>query len=358
MPSNPTQKVSLYLFVSTLCFGSGWFSLSFAIPLLAQNIGYSYVVIGILGFVASLPFPLVAYIYLKSGYRMLRFGTIVPLISLTLLSLFFYFFYKDYFIPLTIIASVVQAPWWIATEISLGTYNGSRNAEKYSAGWGIPNAIAPILIGAILQISGYEIVFLISMVAFIIGALTSPRPGVKAESTEDKPVKRIYLLSLFFAGLFSGFIYFVMEPILKASGFDYVIIGGVISLYGVVAAIGYILLNYARDLKISTYSALSAFLIFPTALIGLALNLYTVVIAVVLAGFGVSISMSKVLSYIAASSDVRRGVFFYETFFGTGFMAGSLLQDVLYQYVGGITILILFMAPLAYGVFMLIPKSR
>ena len=107
-----------------------------------------------------------------------------------------------------------------------------------------------------------------------------------------------------------------------------------------------------------TYSAVSAFLIFPTALIGLALNIYTVVIAVVLAGFGVSISMSKVLSYIAASSDVKMGVFFYETFFGTGFMAGSLLQDVLYQYVGGITILLLFLAPLAYGFYMMAVRNR
>ncbi len=353
MPSNSTQKVSLYLFLSTLCFGSGWFSLSFAIPLLAQNIGYSYVVIGILGFLASLPFPVVAFIYLKSGHRMLRYGTIIPLLSLTILSLFFYFYYTKYFIPLTIIASIIQAPWWIATEISLGTFGGNRNAEKYSAGWGIPNALAPILIGVVLQITGYEVVFIISMVAFILGALTSPKPGKLAENTEQKPVKRIYLLSLFFAGLFSGFIYFVMEPILKASGFNYIIIGGIISLYGVVAAIGYIILNYAKDLKISTYSAISSFLIFPTALIGAALNIYTVVIAVVLAGFGVSISMSKVLSYIASSSDVKIGVFFYETFFGTGFMAGSLLQDVLYQYVGGITILILFLSPLAYGIYML-----
>lgn len=358
MPSDSSQRVSFYLFVSTLCFGSGWFSISFAIPLLAQSIGYSYVVIGILGFVASLPFPVVAFIYLKSGYRMLRYGTIIPLLSLTLLSLFFYFFYRNYFIPLTIIASVVQAPWWIATEISLGTFSGSRNAEKYSAGWGIPNALAPILMGILLQISGYEIVFLVSMVAFIIGALTSPRPGRIVESTQIKPVKRIYLLSLFFAGLFSGFIYFVMEPVLKAQGFNYVLIGGVISLYGVVAAIGYIILNYSRDLRISTYSAISALLIVPTALIGAFLNIYSVIIAVVLAGFGVSISMSKVLSYIATSSDVRRGVFFYETFFGTGFMAGSLLQDVLYQYVGGITILILFLTPLAYGLLMLAGRGR
>jgi hypothetical protein len=351
-------RVSLYLFISTLAFGSGWFSLSFAIPLLAQNIGYSYVVIGILGFVASLPFPVVALIYLKSGYRMLRYGTIIPLLSLTVLSLFFYFFYRTYFIPLTIIASVIQAPWWIATEISLGTFDGSRNAEKYSAGWGIPNALAPILMGVILQISGYEIVFLISMVAFIIGALTSPRPGKLDTYSEQKPVKRIFLLSLFFAGLFSGFIYFVIEPVLRAHGISYILIGGIISLYGVVAAIGYILLNYTKDWKISTYSAISAILIVPTALIGIMLNIYTVIIAVILAGFGVSVSMSKVLSYIASSSDVKRGVFFYETFFGTGFMVGSLLQDVLYQYVGKVTIFILFLTPLAYAISLLIIRPR
>ncbi len=356
MPSDSSKNASFSLFISTLSFGSGWFSLSFAIPLLAQNIGYSYVVIGILGFLASLPFPVVAFIYLKSGYRMLRYGTIIPLVSLTALSLLFYFYYRSYFIPLTIIASLIQAPWWIATEISLGTFSGTRNAEKYSAGWGIPNALAPILMGVILQISGYEIVFLVSMVAFIVGALTSPRPGILSMKNAEKPVKRIYLLSLFFAGIFSGFIYFVMEPVLRAHGFNYLIIGGVISLYGVVAAIGYIILNYSRDLNISTYSALSALLIVPTALIGVFLNIYTIVIVVILAGLGVSISMSKVLSYIAGSSDLKRGVFYYETFFGTGFMAGSLLQDVLYQYIGKVTILIMFIAPLAYAMVMLSRK--
>ncbi len=356
MPSNSPRNASFSLFISTLSFGSGWFSLSFAIPLLAQNIGYSYVVIGILGFLASLPFPVVSFIYLKSGYRMLRYGTIIPLLSLTALSLLFYFFYRSYFIPLTIIASIIQAPWWIATEISLGTFSGARNAEKYSAGWGIPNALAPILMGAILQISGYEIVFLVSMAAFIVGALTSPRPGILSVKNAEKSVKRIYLLSLFFAGIFSGFIYFVMEPVLRAHGFNYLIIGGVISLYGVVAAIGYIILNYSRDLKISTYSALSGLLIVPTALIGVFLNIYTIVIAVVLAGLGVSISMSKVLSYIAGSSDVKRGVFYYETFFGTGFMAGSLLQDVLYQYIGKVTILLMFIVPIAYAIVMISGK--
>ena len=356
MPSVSSRNASFSLFISTLSFGSGWFSLSFAIPLLAQDIGYSYVVIGVLGFLASLPFPVVAFIYLKSGYRMLRYGTIIPLLSLTALSLLFYFFYRSYFIPLTIIASIIQAPWWIATEISLGTFNGNRNAEKYSAGWGIPNALAPILMGAILQISGYEIVFLVSMAAFIAGALTSPRPGMLSVKNAEKPVKRIYLLSLFFAGIFSGFIYFVMEPVLRAHGFNYLIIGGVISLYGVVAAIGYIILNYSRDLKISTYSALSALLIVPTALIGVFLNIYTIVIAVILAGLGVSVSMSKVLSYIAGSSDVKRGVFYYETFFGVGFMAGSLLQDVLYQYIGKVTILMMFIAPLVYAMVMLSGK--
>ncbi len=356
MPSDSSGKTSFYLFISTLSFGSGWFSLSFVIPLLAQNIGFPYVVIGILGFLAALPFPVVAFIYLKSGYRMLRYGTVIPLLSLAALSLLFYFFYSSYFIPLTVIASIMQAPWWIATEISLGTFSGSRNAEKYSAGWGIPNALAPLIMGAILQISGYEIVFLVSMSAFIAGALTSPRPGILPEQKEVKPVKRIYLLSLFFAGIFSGFIYFVMEPVLRAQGFNYLIIGGVISLYGVVAAIGYIILNYARDLKISTYSALSALLIVPTAIIGVSLNLYTIVISVILAGFGVSIGMSKVLSYIAGSSDVKRGVFYYEMFFGTGFMAGSLLQDVLYQYIGKFTILLMFIIPLIYAVAILSGK--
>lgn len=348
--SNKEVNVPARLFISSLFFGTGWFSLSFTFPLLAQSIGYSYVIIGALGFIAALPFPIVAYIYLKSTPRMLRYGTLVPLVSLTVLSGVFYFFYRPYFIPLTIISCIVQSPWWIATEISLGSFSGEKNAEKYSAGWGIPNAIAPIFMGIILELSGYDLVFIISMLAFIIAVMFSPKPGKFKETEGKASVQSSYLLSLFFAGLFSGFVYFVMEPVLKASSFSYVTIGAMASLYGLVAAIGYVLLHYTKNRKISTYSALSSLLLFPTAFIGLSISLYTIIIAVVLAGFGVSISMSKVLAYISESSDIRWGVFLYETFFGTGFMCGSLLQDFLYQYFGKITIFLLFLLPLFYGI--------
>lgn len=358
MLSNREVDIPARLFISSLFFGTGWFSLSFVFPLLAQDIGYSYVIIGILGFIAALPFPFVAYIYTRSGYRMLRYGTLVPLISLSVLSVFFYFFFRPLFIPLTVTASIIQSPWWIATEISLGSFSGQKNAEKYSAGWGIPNAIAPIFMGLVLEYTGYDLVFVISMIAFIVAAILSPKPGVFRETTGKASVQTPFMLSLFFAGLFSGFIYFVMEPVLKANSFSYVTIGGMASLYGLIAAIGYILLHYARDHKITTYSALSGLLIFPTALIGLSLNLYTVLLAVVLAGFGVSISMSKVLAYISESSNIRRGVFLYETFFGTGFMCGSLLQDVLFQFYGKITIFILFLLPLIYGLGVLFVKEQ
>ncbi len=346
------------LFISSLFFGTGWFSLSFVFPLLAQDIGYSYVTIGILGFIAALPFPFVAYIYTRSGHRMLRYGTLVPLLSLSALSVVFYFFFRPYFIPLTVTASIIQSPWWIATEISIGSFSGQKNAEKYSAGWGIPNAIAPIFMGIILEYTGYKLVFVISMAAFIVAAVFSPKPGVFKETSGKASVQTPYMLSLFFAGLFSGFIYFVMEPVLKANHFSYVTIGGMASLYGLVAAIGYILLNYAKDHRISTYSALSGILVFPTAFIGLSINLYTVIFAVVLAGFGVSISMSKVLAYITDSSDIKKGVFLYEAFFGTGFMCGSLAQDVLFQFYGRITIFLLFLLPLIYGIWVLFVKEH
>lgn len=357
MPRSSALSIPLKLFISSLFFGTGWFSLSFTFPLLAQDIGYSYVVIGALGFVAALPFPVVAYLYLHSGYRMLRYGALIPLVALAVLSVIFFFYFRPYFIPLTVISCMVQAPWWIATEISIGSFSGQKNAEKYSAGWGIPNAIAPMVMGIVLELSGYELVFIIAMAAFVIAAVFSPKPGKFVEHEGKKPIKSTFLLSLFFAGLVSGFIYFVMEPVLRANNFSYVMIGALASLYGLIGAVGYVALNYTRDHKISSYSALSAFLIFPTAFIGLAINIYTVILAVVMAGFGVSISMSKVLSYISGSSNIKRGVFFYETFFGIGFMSGSLLQDVLFQFYGKFTIFLLFLVPLFYGFAVLRAKE-
>lgn len=345
------------LFISSLFFGTGWFSLSFTFPLLAQDIGFSYTVIGALGFIAALPFPIVAYLYLRSGYRMLRYGSVIPLIMLAILSLVFYFYYNQYFITLTVISCIMQAPWWIATEISIGSFAGQRNAEKYSAGWGIPNAVAPLVMGALIQVSGYELIFIISLFAFVIAALFSPKPGKLVDRAGQKPIRGAYLLSLFFAGLFSGFIYFVLEPLLKVNSFSYVLIGTIASIYGIVAAIGYVILNYVGEHRISTYSSIASLLIFPTALIGLDVNFYTVISAVIFAGFGVSISMSKVLSYISNSSNIRKGVFFYETLFGAGFMSGSFLQGALLEYYGKITIFVLFLVPLFYGIYAMALKE-
>lgn len=341
------------LFLSSLFFGTGWFSLSFTFPLLAQDFGYSYTVIGALGFLSALPFPFVAYIYLRSGYRMLRYGNLLSLIVLAAISLIFYFFLHRYFLPLTILAGIFQAPWWIATEISLGSISGQKNAEKYSAGWGIPNAAAPLLMGILIQLNGYDLVFLVSFVSFLVASIFSPKPGRVIEETGKAPARSIFLLSPYFAGLYLGFLYFVLEPLLKANNFSYVFIGSVASLYAVVAAVGYVILNYVGDHRISTYSALSALFIFPTALIGISVSVYTVLPAITLAGFGVSIAMSKVLSYISRSSNIRKGVFFYETIFGIGFMSGSLVQGTLLEYLGRYTISLLFVAPLIYGIYSL-----
>jgi MFS family permease len=345
---------SARLIASSFAFGTGWLGLSFTFPLIAERLGFSYSFIGIIGLASSLPFPVVAYIYRRAGSRLMRAGVSVPLAILLAMSVALLFGYRSYFLPIAIIASFFQAPWWISSEIALGSLQGSRNAEKYSIAWGIPNATSPAIMGVIIDLYGFKYVFLIAAAAFAISMVTTPRMKYKEETASRESPRLSYIFPLFYAGIFSGFLYFVVEPLLKANGFPYYIIGGVTATYGAVVAVGFVVLNFVPDLKIWQYGAISSLLLFPALFLAFKVTLPILVAVSAISGLGVSISMSKILAYISNTSDTKTGVFYYESTFGFGFIVGSLGEDVLYQYYGIWTIIPLFLMPLAYGTYLIL----
>jgi hypothetical protein len=91
---------------------------------------------------------------------------------------------------------------------------------------------------------------------------------------------------------------------------------------------------------------------------GLTRNIYIIAALLVLSGVGASIGMSKVLAYISETSSPRIGVFYYELLFGLGFMTGSFVQSVLFQYFGSITIIAMFSLPLFYVIVLYMGKMR
>lgn len=341
------------LFLSSLAFGTGWLGLSFSFPLIAERLGFSYTFIGIIGLAGSLPFIVVSYIFRNATSLWLRLGTGISLTLLLVMSVALLFLYGRFFLEIAIVASLFQAPWWISNEIALGGFAGKKNAEKYSVGWGLPNAIAPLAMGLIIESLGFRYVFVVAIAAFIIAIFFTPRLNmVNVESSYGKPRLR-YVFSLFFSGLFSGFLYYVMEPFMRTLSYPYYLIGVVISIYGFVVAAGFIVLNFTRELRIWQYSAISSLFIVPTVVMGFDSSPVMIVLVAVTSGLGVSISMSKVLSYISRTSDSRTGVFYYESTFGLGFIMGSLVEDVLFQDFGSVTIVLVFIWAMVYAIWLI-----
>ena len=358
MAFSAVRRNAIRLMVSSLLFSTGWFSLSFSFPLLATLYEYSYVLIGFIGFIGSFPFLIVAAGYTRAGNRMLRIGNIMPYIVLTFLAIGFIFFSKTLFLVLILIGSTVQAFWWVTSEISLNLLGGEKNAEKYSAGWGIPNAVVPIVSGFVVQYYGFDALFIISSVSFAIGSFFVPKYHFSIGPRYSRHVRFMYVLPLFFVGILAGFIYFIIVPVLKFEGIGYSTIGILLGIFGGASAIGYVLLNFVRDRSIEFYSVVASLLVFTMVFFGITRNVYVIAAILVVSGIGASIGMSKVLAYISETSSPRIGVFYYEMLFGLGFMTGSFGQSVLFQYYGYSTIIIMFSLPVFYIALLYVSRKR
>lgn len=332
-------------------------SLSFTFPLLARNLGLSYSIIGLIGMSGALPFIVVSYIYRNSTTRMLRLGIAISLSALLSLTLAMLIGYEKFFLPIALLASLFQAPWWISNEIALGGMEGKNNAEKYSIGWGLPNAAAPLVMGTIIGIFGFKYVFLVALGAFVTAIFFTPRLNVIIEQRQHTRTEFKYVFSLFFAGLFSGFEYYVLEPFMRSLGYAYYLIGLIVGIYGIIVALGFIVLNYSRNLAPWHYSVISALFLFPTVILAFRHTEFDIIFVSVASGLGVAVSMSKILAYIANTSDTRTGVYYYETTFGLGFIIGSLGEGILFQIIGHFTIFLLFIWSGFYAVAIVVYRK-
>lgn len=345
---------SFRIIASSLSYSAGLFSLTFSFPLLATSYGYSYSFIGFLGVVLSIPFIVVAYLYTKLDYKYIHPGTIFAFVGSLLISLVLLFRTSYIFIYIYVVASIVQAFWWITSEISLSLVQGEGNAEKYSAGWGVPNAIVPIVAGVVVQFFGFNIIFVAAAFSFAIGLFFIPKYEFKPVNVRFSNIRLRYVFSLLFAGISMGFIFFVIVPVLKYYEISYTLIGVIVGIFGGSSAAGYVLLNFMKDRGVKFYSVLSSLLVFPTFIFGLTHQIEVVAILMVSMGLGTAIAMSKILSYVSGSSSARLGVFYYEAVFGVGAMIGSFGGGTLFQYFGGTSIVLLFILPLIYIITLLV----
>lgn len=352
---------SILLPLSSALFAMGFFSLSFSFPLVAEHLQYSAGLIGLLGLFSGLPFPLVALFTIRMGstslLRVIRFTILIMVPA----SLLFLVLNNWTFIPLLICADMITAAYFVAVEMKIGRSSTKNLAERYSVAWGIPNLIAPIIAGFVLQSYGFNFLFLVASSFFIATVVFTPRIDESDhEQHEARKIRSSFLLvmPMLFGGIAAGFFFYVMIPHLRDIGISYFVIGVIGSVPPLFSALVFLVLNKVQSQSWNTYAAVSAALLaFPVVLF-FNHDLLVLVLVFALTGSGSAIAFSKILAYLSKTSSSSQGVFYYETFFGIGYIAGSITGGFLFQVIGFVAVIPIFVPALIYAVFISLKRSN
>jgi MFS family permease len=330
-------------------FSVGWFSISFVFPLLALRYNYTYSEIGLLGIFFSVPFIIISYLYTKFSILGFRNRIIMSVAGLSVLSLLFFVHDSYVFIILVCITDILQAVFWITVEISLGYVDDPVVSEKYSTAWGIPNFIVPLGAGVVLEYLGFRPIFIIASVSFILGLLFIPEEKKFARKKDTGMPKLIMVLPMLFAGVFSGFFYYVMIPYLRVSGLQYIEIGIASFVPPMILAFGFAIMS-TRPLKNISRTVILSSLLLATPLSLLIYNVDWFIVGIAaIASVGNSLAFGRVLSYTSSTSSPEMGIFYYEGLFAVGFIIGSVVGGFLFEIVAFYSVVFVFSLPLFYS---------
>ncbi|MEM0155147.1 MAG: hypothetical protein QW597_00900 [Thermoplasmataceae archaeon] len=339
---------------SSAFFALGWFGLSFSFPLLAVQYNFSYSLTGFLGFLVAYPFIVAAVVDLYLKEKILNIQIVLIPFIVSLMAVIFIFQSRNMIVILIAVADLLEAFYWVAMEMLLGTGGENLEAEKYSTAWGVPSAAMPIISGIIIQSFGFRILFLVAFLLLISGSMFRPKYTSSSTKGIGSGFRLKFIIPMIFSGLVAGFVSYVLVPIFRIRGESYVLIGITITIFSISSAIGFIIMNFTGKRSIYALSAVSSFLLGLPLITALTGNLLVIILALVGAGIGISIAFSKILAYISERSSARIGILTYEGFFATGTAIGSFILGSAFQIFGNLAIVITFTIPIIYAVYMII----
>ena len=337
-------------------FSMGFFALTFSFPLYADHLHYNSGFIGFLGIFVGIPFIVFAYILLRKTGRQLLITLRLSILLMVPVSLMFLFVSDYIFVLLVVSADILGALFYVSVELGIGSTDADNLAERYSTAWGIPNLIAPLIAGAVLQFSGFVPLFFITVIFFAATVAFLPVGGIGARNPETRRKSGISLalvLPMLFGGLSPGFLFYVITPYLRTLLTPYVIIGVIGSIPAFFSAMSFIVLSRIKSEEWQKYSIISALLLGVPILVFAFHSLVMIAILFAFAGIGAAVAFSKILSYISRSSSSSYGVLYYESLFGIGFIAGSISGGYIFEYFGFLSALIIFSPALIYAVAMI-----
>lgn len=341
------------MIISSFLFGMGWFTVSFAFPLEAEAYGLDKIVTGILGLCVSLPFPLVAFIYLKAGDRYLLQILIAAQAAIVALTFLFVVNSPLLFVTLVVFTGTLQGFYWVSMEVSIGSVRGEKSAERYSAAWGIPSFISPVIAGFILAYLDFVFLVVISAIVLAASIPFIQRYRINLVNQAGSRLEIHNVIPLFFAGLVIGYFSYVLIPMLRSYGFEYTTLGIIGSILGASMAVGFSVFSILDSDNIRKLNLLSGILMMTPIVIAFTRSDIILGTVSALSGFGVAIAFSKVLSYLFRTSEPLRGIFYYELFIAIGYSSGSTIGGLLASFTGFESALVIFVLPLLYLIYVI-----
>lgn len=339
------------LSLGAVLFSMAWFWLSFTFPLVLTEMKYNYLEIGAIGALTSFPFIIISLAFLKSKKRHLNFAMKIPFIILIGASMVLILGYGSGWIYILIIGvtGLFQSMWWIAMEIETGLLGEAGLAEKYSAAWGIPTGIFPIFAGYLIETTGFRSIYILVLVVSIIGFIIQPTDHQERAVTRISKLNFIMVLPMVFAGMNMGFITFVLVPVIRTLNYSYFLIGSLLTVYWIFFSMGSFLGNLIHVKNQVMFSVIAGILTGAPILLLTGLNDYTLIFILILGGLGTSLGFSKVLSYISTTESPRLGVFYYESLFSLGYIAGTMSGGYIALSLSFHISTLIFVAPIAFA---------
>ena len=337
-------------------FSMGFFALTFSFPLYADHLHYSSGFIGFLGIFVGIPFIIFAYLLLRKTGKQLLIALRLSILLMVPVSLMFLFISNYLFILLVVLADILGALFYVSVELGIGSTDADNLAERYSTAWGIPNLVAPLIAGLVLQFSGFVPLFIVTIIFFAAAVAFLPVGGIgarKEENLRKSGISLALVLPMLFGGLSPGFLFYVIIPYLRILQTPYVIIGVIGSIPAFFSAVSFIVLSRTKSEEWHKYSIISALLLGVPLLVFAFHSIVMIAILFAFAGIGAAVAFSKILSYISRSSSSSYGVLYYESLFGIGFIAGSISGGYIFEYFGFLSALIIFSPALIYAAVMI-----
>lgn len=338
-------------------FSMGYFTLTFSFPLYADRLHYGSGFIGFLGIFVGIPFIVFAFMLLNRKGNDLLTALRFSLIMMVPVSILFLFIINYIFVILLLCADILGALFYVSVELGIGSTDSENLAERYSTAWGIPNLVAPILAGLVLQFSGFVPLFLVATGFLAVAVAFVPIGGIgtrKPESTRRSGISLVLVLPMLFGGLSAGFLFYVIEPYLRIIQVPYLVIGVIGSIPAFFTAASFIVLSRIKSEEWHRYSIISALLLGAPILLFAVHSVLVIAILFAVAGIGSAVAFSKILSYISRSSSSSYGVLYYESLFGTGFISGSISGGYIFQYFHYLSALVIFSPALIYVIVIIV----